>query len=122
MTHALIEAALELKQSLGFQLHVGLSASDDAFYGETPEFIQMLHKNKLINVEMESSAIYTVAHRRGLKAAMVCAVSGNLITGEVVYEEVNQGLIQGWEHAIQVALEGIARYELAGYEHILARD
>jgi uridine phosphorylase len=122
LTHALIEAALDLRKSLGFQLHIGLSASDDAFYGETPEFIQMLHKNKLINVEMESSAIYTVAHRRGLKAAMVCAVSGNLITGEVVYEEVNQGLIQGWEHAIQVALEGIVRYETAGYEHILSQE
>lgn len=120
LTHALIEAALALRESRNYRLHVGLNASDDAFYGETPEFINLLHTNKLINVEMESSAIYTIAHRRGLKAAMVCAVSGNLVTGEVVYEEVNEGLIQGWEDAIQVALEGIVRYEAAGYERILA--
>ena len=68
---------------------------------------------------MESSAIYIVAHRRGLKAAMVCAVSGNLVTGEVIYEEENTGLVQGWENAIAVTLEGIYRYESGGYERFL---
>jgi uridine phosphorylase len=116
LTHALIESARALKPQRGYGLHVGLNASDDAFYGETPEFITMLHKNGLLNVEMESSAIYIVAHRRGLKAAMVCAVSGNLVTGEVIYEEENTGLVQGWENAIAVTLEGIYRYESGGYE------
>jgi len=118
LTHALIEAALAQKAQRGFGLHVGLNASDDAFYGETPAFIQMLSDNKLLNVEMESSAIFIVAQKRGLKAAMVCAVSGNLVTGEVVYEEENRGLIQGWEDAIAVALEGIYQYEQQGYEHV----
>jgi uridine phosphorylase len=121
LTHALIESARALKDHRGYGLHVGLNSSDDAFYGETPEFITMLHKNLLLNVEMESSAIYIVAHRRGLKAAMVCAVSGNLITGDVVYEEENTGLVQGWEDAIEVTLEGIFRYESGGYEHFLTR-
>ena len=119
LTHALIEAGQALRTQRGYQLHAGLNASDDAFYGETPEFITMLHNNKLLNVEMESSAIYIVAHRRGLKAAMVCAVSGNLVTGEVVYEEENTGLVQGWEDAIAVTLEGIYRYESGGYERFL---
>jgi uridine phosphorylase len=119
LTHALIEAGQALRAQRGYQLHVGLNASDDAFYGETPEFISMLHSNKLLNVEMESSAIYIVAHRRSLKAAMVCAVSGNLVTGEVVYEEENTGLVQGWEDAIAVTLEGIYRYESAGHERFL---
>jgi uridine phosphorylase len=111
LTHALIEAARSLKDERGFGLHVGLNASDDAFYGETPAFIQMLSDHKLLNVEMESSAIFIIAHKRGLKAAMVCAVSGNLVTGDVVYEEENRGLIKGWEDAIAVTLEGIYQYE-----------
>lgn len=119
LTHALIEAGQALRMQRGYQLHAGLNASDDAFYGETPEFITMLHNNKLLNVEMESSAIYIVAHRRSLKAAMVCAVSGNLVTGEVVYEDENTGLVQGWEDAIAVTLEGIYRYESGGYEHFM---
>lgn len=120
LTHALIEAGLALRTERGFKLHAGLNSSDDAFYGETPEFITMLHNNKLLNVEMESSAIYVVAHKRGLKAGMVCAVSGNLVTGEVVYEEENTGLVQGWEDAIAVTLEGIYRYETGGYEQFLS--
>lgn len=120
LTHALIEAAAALKPQRGYGLHMGLNASDDAFYGETPEFITMLHNNKLLNVEMESSAIYVVAHRRGVHAAMVCAVSGNLVTGEVVYEETNTGLVQGWEDAIAVTLDGIYRYESGGYEQFLS--
>lgn len=111
LTHVLIEAAAALQPQRGFGLHIGLNASDDAFYGETPEFIQMLSSHGVLNVEMESSAIFVVAHKRNLKAAMVCAVSGNLVTGEVIYEEVNHKLVQGWEDAIMVTLEAIYRYE-----------
>ncbi len=111
LTHALIEAALDLRERRGFKLHVGLNASDDAFYGETPEFIERLTKHKLVNVEMESAAIFTIAHLRGLKAAMVCGVSGNLVTADVEYEGENTRLIQAWEDAIAIALEGIYRYE-----------
>ena len=53
---------------------------------------------------------------------MVCAVSGNLVTGEVVYEDENTGLVQGWEDAIAVTLEGIYRYESGGYEHFMAQE
>jgi uridine phosphorylase len=113
LTHALYEAALDLQSKHGFAVYLGLSVSDDAFYGETPEYIAKLRSYKLLNVEMESSAIFTIAHLRGLKAATVCAVSGNLVTDDVVYEGVNQGLVRGWEDAIDVALEGIYRYHIS---------
>lgn len=63
----------------------------------------------LLNVEMEASALYTVAHLRGLRAGMVCAVSGNLVTDEVVYEGVNERLVAGWEAAIDTALRAVVR-------------
>jgi uridine phosphorylase len=110
LTHALYDAAVSLKPSREFAVYLGLNASDDAFYGETPEHIQKLHSYGLLNVEMESSAIFTIAHLRGLKAAMVCAVSGNLVTDDVIYEGENAGLVRGWEDAIAVALEGIYLY------------
>jgi len=110
LTHALYEAALELQPQRQYNLFLGPNASDDAFYGETPEFIQKLHSYKLLTVEMESSALFIIAHLRGLKAGMVCAVSGNLVTNDVVYEGENAGLVRGWEDAIDVALEGIYRY------------
>ena len=111
LTHALIESAREYQKGREHHLHIGLSASDDAFYGEEPAFLEKLSKWKLLNVEMESAAIFIVAWKRGLKAAMICAVSGNLVQNEVIYEETNLGLVQGWEDAISVALEAIRIYE-----------
>ena len=60
---------------------------------------------------MESSALYTVCHRRKCRGAMICAVSGNLITGEVIYETANEGLAKGWDDEIKVVLEAIYRFE-----------
>lgn len=111
LTHSLIEAAVDLRKKRGFNLHIGLNATDDAFYGETPELIQKLSAMKLLNVEMESAAIFTIAHKRGLQAGMVCGVSGNLVTAVVEYEKENTKLVQAWEDAIAIALEAIYRYE-----------
>lgn len=111
LSHALIKSAARLQRERDYQYHVGFNASDDAFYGETPEFIKMLSDHKLLNVEMESGAIFTIAHLRDLKAAMVCGVSGNLVTADVEYEEENTRLVQAWEDAIIIALEAIYDYE-----------
>jgi uridine phosphorylase len=111
LAHALIESAMELRAKLGYQVHVGLNACDDAFYGETPEWIEMLTKHKLLNVEMESAAIFTVAHLRGLKAAMIAGVSANLVVSDFIYGADDQRLVKAWEDEIQVALAAIYRYE-----------
>jgi len=112
LTHALIQAASALSEERGFRFHVGINATSDAFYAETPEFIELLRRHRLTNIEMESAAIFTAAHLRGLYAAMVCAVSYNFLEPETVdYESQNLPLVQGWEDAIAVALEGIRIYE-----------
>ena len=116
LTKSLFESAVELKEKQGYGLFLGISASSDAFYAETPELQKMLTDHKVLNIEMESSAIYTIAHMRGLKAGMVCAVSGNLATGDVIYDRENTGLIQGWEDAIIIALESIYKYETEGLQ------
>lgn len=111
LTHALIEAARALQPERKYRLHIGLNASSDAFYGETPPVVARLAEHKLLNIEMESAAIFTIAHLRGLKAGMVCGVSGNLVTGDVEYQGENPRLIKAWEDAIAIALEAIYRVE-----------
>jgi uridine phosphorylase len=118
LTKALLDTAIALQKSGNFRLFMGVNASSDAFYGETPELLQMLSDHRIVSVEMEASAVYTIATMRGLKAGMVCAVSGNLLTGDVIYDRPNTGLVQGWEDAIQVALEAIYFYETQSYEVI----
>ena len=111
LTHALIEAARALQPERKYRLHIGLNASSDAFYGETPAVVARWSEHRLLNVEMESSAIFTIAHLRGLKAGMVCGVSGNLVTGDVEYQRENTRLIKAWEDAIAIALDAIYRVE-----------
>jgi uridine phosphorylase len=114
LAHALIEAATALGAERGFGVHVGMNASSDAFYAETPEVVARLTGLNIMNIEMESSAIFTIAHLRRLAAAMVCAVSYNYTDPENIdYEKTNHALITGWGNAIDVALEGIRRYESA---------
>lgn len=42
---------------------------------------------------------------------MIAAISGNLVTADVVYEKANEGLIKGWDDEIQVVLETIYRFD-----------
>ena len=111
LTRALIDTARDMKDEVSGQVLYGINASDDAFYGETPEWIEKLSKLGCLNVEMESSALYTVCHRRGKRGAMISAVSGNLVTADVIYETVNTGLAQGWDDEIKVVLEAIYRFD-----------
>lgn len=107
LTVALIAAAREVAAERGIGVHVGIGASDDAFYAETPEQIAKMSALGLLNVEMEASALYTIGYLRGVRTGMVCAVSGNLVTNDVVYEGVNERLVTGWEAAIETALRAV---------------
>ena len=118
LTHSLIEASVELQKTSNFAFHIGLNACDDAFYAETPAWIKKLSNKKLLNIEMESSAIFVVAQLRQLHAAMVCGVSGNLVASDYDYdqgEKNNDRLVQAWENAIQIALRAISIYDTSGY-------
>lgn len=96
----------------GFVVHSGINASDDAFYAEGPEWINQLQRMGVLNVEMESAALYVVARLRGLRAGMVCACSSNLVDGTSLYDEKNSRLKAGWRHSIEVALETAVRLDL----------
>lgn len=111
LTRCLIDTARDMAPSLGCGVYYGIGASDDAFYGETPEWIEKLSGYGCLNVEMEASAIYTICHRRGVRGAMVSAVSGNLVRSDVIYETANVGLENGWDHEIEVVLETIAKFD-----------
>ncbi len=113
LTRTLIDTAKDMKDDISGKIYYGINASDDAFYGETPEWIAKLSKLGCLNVEMESSALYTVCHRRNKRAAMISAVSGNIVTGNVIYETENKGLANGWDDEIRVVLEAIYRFETA---------
>lgn len=113
ITLELERVAREQAPEHGLGVHAGLNCTDDAFYAETPEWTQRMSDLGLLNVEMESSAMFVVARQRGLRAAMICAVSSNLIAGTSVYAETaHERLAVGWRASIEVALETAVRLSL----------
>jgi uridine phosphorylase len=99
----LVEEARAEAEGKGFAVHSGLNVTDDAFYAEPPEWTQRMSGLGMLNVEMESAALFVVARQRGLRAGMICSVSSNLVDGKSVYDTHDQ-LAAGWHHSIEVAL------------------
>ena len=112
ITLALERHARERAPEHGLAVHAGLNVSDDAFYAESPEWTEQMSRIGLLNVEMESSAMFVVARQRKLRAGMICAVSSNLVVGTSVYDDdAHARLTVGWGASIEAALD--AAVELA---------
>lgn len=113
LTRNIIDSARRLKDELGFSVHIGINASEDNFYGETPEWLENLSKIGVMNIEMESSAIFTLAHIRGVRAASICTVASNHIEGISAFftEGMDKLLQKGINDMIKVTLEAIVSFE-----------
>jgi uridine phosphorylase len=93
--HAVVAALAAAADELGYDYHVGLTASTDSFYaGQSREGfegflardaeanIEELRRAGVLNFEMEASAILTLANVYGLRGGAVCTVYADRTTGE----------------------------------------
>ncbi len=93
--HAVVAALAAAAERLGYDYHVGLTASTDSFYaGQSRDGfegfrargsegdIEELVEAGVLNFEMEASAILTLANIYGLRAGAVCTVYADRTTGE----------------------------------------
>ena len=63
--------------------HVGLIYSSDSFYNpRAAELTEPLVDHGVLAVEMEASALYTLAASYGRRALTICTVSDHVVTGE----------------------------------------
>jgi purine-nucleoside phosphorylase len=76
-----VDAAEQLLSS-GTAAHVGLLFSSDSFYPARPELSARMVGYGVLAVEMEASALYTLAAKHGRKALAICTVSDHVVTGE----------------------------------------
>ena len=60
---------------------VGLVHSSDSFYSPRPELTGRLAEYGVVAVEMEASALYTLAAGFGRRALAICTVSDHIVTG-----------------------------------------
>ena len=80
----LLRAAYDVAQGLNHEhaVHVGLIFSSDSFYSPRPELTARMVEYGVLAVEMEASALYTLAAKYGRRALCVCTVSDHIATGE----------------------------------------
>ena len=100
---SLLRAAVEASESLTLDaaVHVGLLYSSDQFYTTRPELTEPLVAHGALAVEMETSALYTLAAYRQRRALSICTVSDHLVTHE---ETTSQEREQTFGDMIEIAL------------------
>ncbi len=78
----LLLAAYQAAQAAGQAVRVGPVLSSDAFYQPRPEITALMVEHGVLAVEMEVSALYTLAGQYGRRALGVLTVSDHVTTGE----------------------------------------
>ncbi|WP_336344871.1 nucleoside phosphorylase [Halalkalicoccus ordinarius] len=93
--HEVVCALVAAAERLGYDYHTGITMSADSFYAGqgrpgfegfeasgSDDLVEALREANVKNIEMEASAILTIANVYGLRAGAVCSVYANRITGE----------------------------------------
>jgi uridine phosphorylase len=88
---ALVQAA----ERLGHRYHIGITASTDSFYtgqgrpglagysqSHLKNIVEDLQVARVLNFEMETASLFTIAGVYGLRAGSICAVYANRVTGK----------------------------------------
>jgi purine-nucleoside phosphorylase len=78
----LLRGAVEAAEARGLDVQVGLVFSGDSFYASRPELTRRMVEYGVLAIEMEASALYTLAAKHGRRALAICTVSDHIVTGE----------------------------------------
>jgi len=79
---ALLRTAYDVALSRGIDIKVVPVFSADSFYSDRPELLARMAGFGVRAVEMEASALYTLAAQHGRRALAICTVSDHIETGE----------------------------------------
>ncbi|GAA0677532.1 nucleoside phosphorylase [Natronoarchaeum mannanilyticum] len=93
--HEVVSALIAAAERLGYDYHTGITMSADSFYAGqgrpgfegfeaagSDRLVDDLREANVANIEMEASAILTLANVYDLRAGAVCTVYANRETGE----------------------------------------
>ena len=90
-----VTALIEAADRLGHRYHVGVTATAPGFYGSQgrpipqlpiryPDLAEDMARQRVMNFEMEASALLVFASLAGCRAGVVCTVYANRTTGEFI--------------------------------------
>jgi len=78
----MLEAVRSAAIASGIPVRAGEVFATDFFYHPDPEFIQKVQAMGILALDMESAALYALAHQHGKKALTMLTVSDVIPTGE----------------------------------------
>lgn len=97
----LLLKAYETGREKGLNLKVGNVFTTDMFYNDNAEH-EKWARYRILAVEMETAALYTLAAKFGRKALSILTVSDHIVTGEATTAEERQ---TSFNEMIELALE-----------------
>ena len=94
-----IVALIEAAERLGHRYHVGVTATAPGFFGAQgrpipqlpiryPDLAEEMARQRVMNFEMEASALLVLASLANCRAGVVCAVYANRTTGDFVTGDI----------------------------------
>ncbi|MEM8893451.1 MAG: purine-nucleoside phosphorylase [Bacteroidota bacterium] len=86
----LFTKAVNLANDMSMPFKAGPIVSTDRFYLEDIRYEPKWEEYGLLATDMESSALYTLCARRGVRALSILTVSDNLVTGEFASQEARE--------------------------------
>ena len=96
-------------------MFVGNIYNSDEFYRETLDRLHKFMEFGVLGVEMESTALYTLAAKYGVKALSILTVGSQLLTNEsLTHEESEKSFLIWWtllfiQSSMRKGLHGMGR-------------
>jgi purine-nucleoside phosphorylase len=98
----LLRNAVRVAEKKELRFHVGNVFSADLFYAADATQLDLMRKNNILGIEMETAGIYSIAAELGAEALAICTVSDDVKTGEALSPTDRQTTFDGM---IELALE-----------------
>ena len=98
----LLRSAVRAAEKRGLRFHVGNVFSADLFYASDPNQFDLIRKNNILGIEMETAGIYAIAAEHGVEALAICTVSDDININERLSPEERQ---TSFDEMIELALE-----------------
>ena len=103
----LLKDAYEIAKEKGLTPHVGNVFTSDSFYRDNgKEINELLSRYNVLAVEMETTALYTLAAKYNRRALSILTVSDHVFTGEQTSSEERQ---TSFHQMMELALETVTK-------------
>lgn len=88
------------------KIHVGNVLSSDIFYSDDPNFWKIWAKYGVLAIDMEATALYSIAAKYSVNALTILTVSDQIVRGEATTSEERE---TGFSKMIEIALEVVTK-------------